>query len=205
MDVSEEKKLEALGAFEISRKMLALAQKNEKSNIFLNAGRGNPNWIQTQARLAFVRLIQFGVQESKETINNGIMAGYIEKDGIRERLFAFLDPDNNEEDKFLIDAVNYCQDKLGLNRDDVVAEWVNGAIANNYPVPDRCLVNTEKIINYYLQELSYEGTNLADETDLFPTEGGTAAIVYAFHSLAENHLLKKGDKIAINEPIFTPY
>lgn len=146
MDVSEEKKLEALGAFEISRKMLALAQKNEKSNIFLNAGRGNPNWIQTQARLAFVRLIQFGVQESKETINNGIMAGYIEKDGIRERLFAFLDPDNNEEDKFLIDAVNYCQDKLGLNRDDVVAEWVNGAIANNYPVPDRCLVNTEKII-----------------------------------------------------------
>ncbi|KRL89019.1 aspartate aminotransferase [Lactobacillus kalixensis DSM 16043] len=147
MDVSEEKKLEALGAFEISRKMLALAQKNEKSNIFLNAGRGNPNWIQTQARLAFVRLIQFGVQESKETINNGIMAGYIEKDGIRERLFAFLDPDNNEEDKFLIDAVNYCQDKLGLNRDDVVAEWVNGAIANNYPVPDRCLVNTEKIIN----------------------------------------------------------
>ena len=47
MDNSEEKKLEALGAFEISRKMLALAQKNEKSNIFLNAGRGNPNWIQT--------------------------------------------------------------------------------------------------------------------------------------------------------------
>ncbi|XGK32718.1 hypothetical protein ACERHZ_08630 [Lactobacillus acidophilus] len=37
MDNSEEKKLEALGAFEISRKMLALAQKNEKSNIFLNA------------------------------------------------------------------------------------------------------------------------------------------------------------------------
>lgn len=56
MDNSEEKKLEALGAFEISRKMLALAQKNEKSNIFLNAGRGNPNWIQTLARLAFVRL-----------------------------------------------------------------------------------------------------------------------------------------------------
>ena len=53
MDNSEEKKLEALGAFEISRKMLALAQKNEKSNIFLNAGRGNPNWIQTLARLAF--------------------------------------------------------------------------------------------------------------------------------------------------------
>ena len=205
MDNSEEKKLEALGAFEISRKMLALAQKNEKSNIFLNAGRGNPNWIQTLARLAFVRLVQFGVTESKLTINNGIMAGYINTDGIRERLFAFLDPDKNDEDKFLIDAVNYCHTELGLNRDKVVAEWVNGAVANNYPVPDRCLVNTEKIINYFLQELSYKDANLAEQTDLFPTEGGTAAIVYAFHSLAENHLLKKGDKIAINEPIFTPY
>lgn len=30
MDNSEEKKLEALGAFEISRKMLALAQKMRK-------------------------------------------------------------------------------------------------------------------------------------------------------------------------------
>ena len=205
MDNSEEKKLEALGAFEISRKMLALAQKNEKSNIFLNAGRGNPNWIQTLARLAFVRLVQFGVTESKLTINNGIMAGYINTDGIRERLFAFLDPDKNDEDKFLIDAVNYCHTELGLNRDKVVAEWVNGAVANNYPVPDRCLVNTEKIINYFLQELSYKDANLADQTDLFPTEGGTAAIVYAFHSLAENQIKKKGDKIAINEPIFTPY
>lgn len=205
MDVSEEKKLEKLGAFEISRKMLALAQKNEKSNIFLNAGRGNPNWIQTRARLAFCRLVEFGVKESQQTIDDGIMAGYIQKDGIRERLFAFLDPDNREEDKFLMDAVNYCKEELGLNEDDVVAEWTNGVVANDYPVPDRCLVNTEKIINHYLQELSYEGAQLADQTQLFPTEGATAAIVYAFHSLAENHLLRKGDKIAINEPIFTPY
>ncbi|ADX70881.1 Bifunctional aspartate aminotransferase and L-aspartate beta-decarboxylase [Lactobacillus helveticus] len=46
---------------------------------------------------------------------------------------------------------------------------------------------------------------MANKTELFPTEGGTAAIVYAFHSLSENHLLKPGDKIAINTPIFTPY
>ncbi|WP_282805707.1 bifunctional aspartate transaminase/aspartate 4-decarboxylase [Lactobacillus isalae] len=201
----EEEKLEKLGAFEISRKMLALAQKNKQSNIFLNAGRGNPNWIQTISRLAFARLVQFGVYDSKQTIDNGIMAGYMPTEGIRERLFAFLDPDKNEEDKFLIDAVNYCQDTLNLNRDDVVAEWVNGVIGNDYPVPDRCLKNTEIIINHYLQGLSYEGADLANKTQLFPTEGATAAIVYAFHSLSENHLLNKGDKIAINTPIFTPY
>ncbi len=59
--VVNEKQLEQLGAFEISQKMLALAQKNEKSNVFLNAGRGNPNWINTLARLAFARLMQFGI------------------------------------------------------------------------------------------------------------------------------------------------
>lgn len=205
MNNINEKKLEGLGAFEISQDMLALAEKNEQNNIFLNAGRGNPNWIQTKARLAFARLVQFGIKVSQMTIQQGIMAGYIEKKGIRERLFAFLEPEKNEEDKFLIEAVNYCKETLGLDRDDVVAEWVNGVIGNDYPVPDRCLVNTEKIINYYLQELSYEGVELADDTQLFPTEGATAAIVYAFHSLSENHLLKKGDKIAINEPIFPPY
>lgn len=185
--------------------MLALAQKNEKSNIFLNAGRGNPNWIQTLARLAFARLVQFGVHESKTTINDGIMAGYIVTDGIREKLFAFLNPDTNEEDKFLVDAINFCHQEYGIDRDELVAEWVNGAVANDYPVPDRCLKYNQIIINHYLESISYRGQKLADQTELFPTEGATAAIVYAFHSLAENHLLNKGDKIAINEPIFTPY
>lgn len=87
---------------------------------------------------------------------------------------------------------------MKLDRDDVVAEWVNGVIGNDYPVPDRCLKNTQVIINHYLQGLSYEGVDLENETQLFPTEGATAAIVYAFHSLSENHLLNKGDKIAIN-------
>jgi aspartate 4-decarboxylase len=56
----EEQQLEKLGAFEISNEMLKLAQHNKKSNIFLNAGRGNPNWINTKARLAFARIIEFG-------------------------------------------------------------------------------------------------------------------------------------------------
>ena len=203
--VVNEKQLEQLGAFEISQKMLALAQKNEKSNVFLNAGRGNPNWINTLARLAFARLMQFGIQESRRTINNGAMAGYVETDGIRERLEAFLDPENNREDQFLEDVLAYVKNELKLNQDTVVAEMTNGIIGNNYPVPSRVLRNSEIILNEYLQSTLYGKTKLAKHTELFPTEGGTAAIVYAFHSLAENHLLKPGDKIAINTPIFTPY
>ena len=43
--------------------MLKLAEKI-KSQYLLNAGRGNPNWINTKARLAFNRLIEFGIKDS---------------------------------------------------------------------------------------------------------------------------------------------
>ena len=46
---------------------------------------------------------------------------------------------------------------------------------------------------------------LAEPTQVFPTEGGTAAICYIFNSLKKNGLIKEGDRIAINTPIFTSY
>src|SRR5699024_4755661 len=70
---------------------------------------------------------------------------------------------------------------------------------------NRCLVNTEKILKLYLEKELFGGVKLAKETNVFPTEGGTAAICYIFNSLKENGLIKAGDKIAINTPIFTPY
>lgn len=199
-----EKELEGLGAFEISSKMLKLAKDNKKHNTFLNAGRGNPNWINTQGRLALSRIIEFGVIESRRTMKDGNLAGYTTLAGIYERFISFLDG-SHEIDKFLGDAIDYSIKSLQVDKDEVVKEFVDGAIANNYPVPSRCLVNTEKILNLYLEKELYGGIKLANETNVFPTEGGTAAICYIFNSLKENGLIKAGDKIAINTPIFTPY
>lgn len=199
-----EKKLEGLGAFEISSRMLKLAKKNEKHKTFLNAGRGNPNWINTQGRLALSRLIEFGVFESRRTMQDGNLAGYTTLDGIYERLIDFLDG-SHEVDKFLCDAIDYSIKTLKVNKDKLVKEFVDGTIANDYPVPNRCLVNTENILNLYLEKELYGGVKLSKETNVFPTEGGTAAICYIFSSLKENGLIKAGDKIAINTPIFTPY
>ena len=201
----EEQQLEKLGAFEISNEMLKLALHNKKSNIFLNAGRGNPNWINTKARLAFARIIEFGAKESSRTISEGDLAGYTTLEGIRERLETFLSPKTSEIDQFLIDAVNYAHDTLKIDKDEFVKELVDGVIGNNYPVPSRILKHSERVINAYLESTLYRGEKLAEQTDLFPTEGGTAAIVYIFNSLKENKLIKQGDKIAINTPIFTPY
>jgi aspartate 4-decarboxylase len=41
--------------------------------------------------------------------------------------------------------------------------------------------------------------------DVFAVEGGTAAMCYIFDSLMVNGLLKRGDKIALAVPTFTPY
>ncbi|WP_270517108.1 bifunctional aspartate transaminase/aspartate 4-decarboxylase [Lactococcus petauri] len=194
-----------LGAFEVSFEMLKLAEKNKKANIFLNAGRGNPNWINTKARLAFNRLIEFGIKDSLRTIEKADMAGYTTLKGIGQRFEAFLEPDDDEIDKFLIDVMDYIEIDLKLNIDDVIKEFIDGAIGNNYPVPSRCLRNTEIVLNRFMEKILYNGVHLEDKTQIFPTEGGTAAIVYIFNSLKRNKLVVPGDKIAINTPIFTPY
>ncbi len=199
-----EEKLEKLGAFEISSKMLSLAKNNEKHNTFLNAGRGNPNWINTQGRLALARIIEFGVIESERTMHDGNLAGYTLLKDISKRFDLFLDG-SHTVDNFLKKAMSYCESELNMDKDQLVKEFVDGVVANNYPVPSRCLVNTEKILNMYLQKELYNGVNLSDKTSVFPTEGGTAAICYIFSSLKENGLINEGDKIAINTPIFTPY
>lgn len=202
----DEKKLARLNAFEISARMLGMAEENAKGGVFLNAGRGNPNWINTNARLANNLLVEFGVQEAQRTFNTGDLAGYTDEKGIVERFALFLDEKKDDEvAKFLQRALNYVTETLKQDRQSVIAEWTNGAIGNNYPVPSRVLQHTEVILNHYLQATLYNGIPLADQTRLFPTEGGTAAIVYIFNSLKENKLIQPGDKIAMNTPIFTPY
>ena len=113
MDAGQEKALEKLGAFEISSLMLKLAKKNNHK--FLNAGKGNPNWINTKARLAFARLTEFGIDESQRTINRRDLAGFVEKKGITERLKDFLDPQAHENDQFILDILDYVSQKLNLD------------------------------------------------------------------------------------------
>ena len=201
---SYERELEKLGAFEISFDMLKLSEKNEKHLKFLNAGRGNPNWINSLGRLAFARLMEFGVAESKRTLDKGDLAGYVDSKEIAERYNAFLNH-GDEVDVFLKKIVEYSADHLGLDKAALITELTNGIIGNNYPVPSRCLENTEHIINAFLQSILYGKADLRKKTKVFPVEGGTAAIVYIFDALKHNGLINEGDRIAINTPVFTPY
>lgn len=193
-----------ISAFEIAAHQREIAKTNEAGYPVLDAGRGNPNWINTQARYAFTRFSDFAIRECELDMSSGSMAGHARQEGIGARFDAAMDA-NNPVDAFLIQSVDYCVNTLGLDKDGLLKELADAVIGDYYPSPSRVLPNTEIILNAYLQSTLYHGTDLAGETQVFPTEGGSAAMVYIFESLSHNRLLNPGDQIAIATPIFTPY
>ena len=81
-----------------------LAKHNAAGYSVLDAGRGNPNWINTQARYAYTRFSDFATRECELDMNEGSMAGHARQEGIGERFDAEMDPEN-ATDAFLIAAV----------------------------------------------------------------------------------------------------
>lgn len=220
-----ERELEKMSPFEIKNRLIEMAQEDARksSATFLNAGRGNPNWIATTPREAFFLLGKWALAECRRTkdVGDGI-AGIPTKAGSGARLLAFLETHRNADGAQLLrDAFEYLTLTHNIDADEVAHEWAEAVIGDQYPTPDRILRYTEVLVRDYLaQEMG--GCNCADdcqcksgkscdcdctrhEYDLFAVEGGTAAMCYAFDSLYENHLLKKGDTIAIMTPVFTPY
>ena len=193
-----------LSAFEIAAEQRKRAASNKAGYSVLDAGRGNPNWINSKVRSAFTRLMDFANEECKLVMDNGDMAEHGNKDGISERFAKFMNP-SDETDRFLLDAVDHCEKELGMEKDDLLFEFTNGIIGDYYPDPSRCLSNTEQILNEYIERALFNGKEIEAGTDIFPTEGGSAAMCYIFHSLNHNRILEPGDKIAIGTPIFTPY
>ena len=205
-----QKELQELSPFEIKNTLIELAQKEARTSTdtYLNAGRGNPNWIATEPRDAFFLLGMWAMEEAREELymKPGI-AGMPSREGIGERLRTFLADNSARRGAHLLSrSLEYAEKTLGINPDSLAYEWADGIIGDHYPTPPRILENTEKICQAYLaQEMGDRAPGLGREYDVFATEGGTAAMVYIFETLQANHLLKKGDTVALMTPIFTPY
>src|SRR5262245_41712071 len=92
-DIMTLKKFETLSPFEIKDELIKLAKKTSRTSqsAFLNAGRGNPNWIATTPREGFFLLGQFAITESKRVMEHPAgVGGMPEARGIASRLAAFL-------------------------------------------------------------------------------------------------------------------
>ncbi|MBJ3814164.1 bifunctional aspartate transaminase/aspartate 4-decarboxylase [Shimwellia pseudoproteus] len=204
IDLSQYK---SLSPFEL-KDILIKAASSRENRLMLNAGRGNPNFLATTPRQAFFQLGLFATQESE------LHLSYLEKHvgglpnvkGIEQRYLNFLDKHAGEAGIDLLrKIISYVRDQMGLNASDFLQEMVEGILGCNYPEPDRCLRVTEHVLRAYLTREMLGGRACENDFDIFPVEGGTAAMTYVFNSLKENLLIAPGDKVAIGMPTFTPY
>ncbi|MEV6106172.1 bifunctional aspartate transaminase/aspartate 4-decarboxylase [Streptomyces sp. NPDC051940] len=208
-------RLAQLSPFELKDKFIQLAeevqkhepgQKDKSSVQMLNAGRGNPNWVATGPREAFYALGYFALAESRRVWTADDLGGMPELKGSGDRFDAFVrqHPDLPGIE-LLQKCVEYALERFGFDKDAFVHELTDSITADNYPVPDRMLVHAERIVRAYLGDELFDKRPPEDNLSLFATEGGTAAMCYVFDSLMKNGLLKKGDRIALMVPVFTPY
>lgn len=207
MDRVKLRQFESLSPFEIKDYLIQLAHKaaTKPSVAFLNAGRGNPNWVCTEPRDAFFLLGQFAMTESRRVQDLAPRIGGMPgTDGCAARLAGWLAQHATTPGaEFLQRLVPWATGKLEFNADEFVHELVDSIIGDNYPVPDRILAHNEKVTLEYLAWVM--GPRPAGKLRLFAVEGGTAAMCYIYKALKNNRLVCPGDSIAIAVPIFTPY
>jgi aspartate 4-decarboxylase len=209
MELINLQSFEKLSPFEIKDELIKLAKKASRTtqSAFLNAGRGNPNWIATKPREGYFLLGQFAITESTRVMEHEAgIGGMPEQRGIAARLDAWLRKHSDMPGaSFLAEMVPFTIKKFNFDADAFVHELVDSIIGDNYPVPDRMLVHNERIAHEYLMWAMCGDPRPAGKFDLYAVEGGTAAMCYIFKSLKANRLLRPGDTIALGTPIFTPY
>jgi aspartate 4-decarboxylase len=209
MDELTLKQYEALSPFEIKDFLAKAALKTTSASAltYINAGRGNPNWIATEPREAFFTLGHFALSESKRVMDlpPGI-GGMPKAPGIAERFEAWLAANSALPGvRFLAAMLPWTVEHFGFEPDAFVHELIDSIIGDNYPVPDRMLVHNEQVVREYLQWAMCGDPRPEGKFNIYAVEGGTAAMCYIFKSLKSNRLLNAGDTIALGVPIFTPY
>ena len=202
--------LSRLSPFELKGRIIAAADEKVKNAAYtlLNAGRGNPNWIATEARRAFFALGQFAMDEceSHGMLPEGIAAIPV-KEGISVRFEQWMrDHKTLAGVDFLRSAYEYSLVELAADADALVYEWTDGIIGDHYPTPPRILQYTEVITRKFLEWALCAGNPPQDTLDLFAVEGSTAGMCYCFDVLKHNfllnkHLIAKCAMLALGQPL----
>lgn len=200
------RKYESISPFELKDDLIKLAKDPASTHVFLDAGRGNPNWIATTPREAFFLFGRFGIEESKRVWDAPDLGGMPKRDGIGARFDNFIERNANEpRAAALKTGIDYGVSELGFDKDAWLFELTDAIIGDMYPVPMRMGRCMEQVARAYLVREMCGGSPPPGTYDIFAVEGGTAAMCYIFDSLMVNGLLKRGDTIALAVPTFTPY
>jgi len=176
------RKYETLSPFEVKDELIKIARRatSESYIAFLNAGRGNPNWVAVKPREAFFLLGQFAVSECTRTKCLSVGAGGVPQGpGIAARLEDWLTRHSESPGaKWLSAMMAFAIKKFGFDPDAFVLELVDGIIGDNNPVPPRMLLRNEQIVHEYLMWAMCGEPRPTGKFDLYAVEGGTAAMCY---------------------------
>jgi aspartate 4-decarboxylase len=198
--------LETISPFELKDDLIKIAKDPASAHAFLDAGRGNPNWIATTPREAYFLFGSFGIEESKRVWDEPDLGGMPKREGIGARFDDFVKRHASDPGAAMLKAgIDYGVEKLKFDKDAWLFELTDAIIGDMYPVPMRMGRHMEQVVRDYLVREMCGDSPPPGTFDIFAVEGGTAAMCYIFDSLMVNGLLKRGDKIALAVPTFTPY
>jgi aspartate 4-decarboxylase len=125
------RKFDTLSPFELKDDLIKLAKDPESAHVFLDAGRGNPNWIATTPREAYFLFGTFGIEESKRVWDAPDLGGMPAKDGIGARLDDFLKRHAKDPGAAMLSAgIEYGVKKLGFDKDAWVHELTDAIIGD---------------------------------------------------------------------------
>lgn len=204
--LEEFRRFETLSPFELKDDLIKLAKNAADAHVFLDAGRGNPNWIATTPREAYYLFGSFGIEESKRVWDLPDLGGMPARSGIAGRFDDFIKRHANDAGAAMLKAgVDYGVDTLKFDKEAWLYELTDAMVGDMYPVPMRMGRCMEQVVRAYLVREMCGDSPPPGIYDIFAVEGGTAAMCYIFDSLMTNGLLKRGDKIALAVPTFTPY
>ena len=208
-------KYKDMSPFEVKNELIEAAKKSAekrkhkgKDEKILNAGRGNPNFLNTTVRNAFSLLCHFSTEEANTLAQIKDLGCRPLKKGLYEKLVHYVEiqDQSNDEVALLKNSIDYAINKYKFDKDEFVYEMVDAALGDYYPMPSRIFPCMEKIVIDYLAKVLTTDNKLPKgHYDLFATEGATAAMIYIFNSLKVNHIVEPGDSIGILTPIFSPY
>ena len=211
MDAVTLRQYETLSPFEIKNDLAKVAARTAKASqaAYLNAGRGNPNWVATEPRSAFFLLGQFAI--TREPADD-------EPPGGRRRHGRRLPgspgawrPGSTTRagaPGAALLQTSRSRGRSSASRSSPTpssTSWWTRSSATTTRCPTACSSHNEQIVREYLQWAMCGEPRPAGRFDLYAVEGGTAAMCYLFKSLKANRLLNPGDTIAMVTPIFTPY
>ena len=194
--------------FEVKNILIDKAQKSAQRNAipYINAGRGNPDFLNTTVRHAFAQLVHFSASAAGERDVSQDMGYRVPQEGLAAKLQDWLKRHRDQPGSdFLTRGFDAALEITSMKPDELAFQMVDAANGDFYPDPSRILPFTEKVVSAYLDRVLFGGKPPKGKFHLFATEGATAAMIYVFKSLKISKVLRPHDKVAIVTPIFSPY